>query len=413
MNPMFGRNRKGFKVRAGPSGLHLFDRNTGWNVLVDEVGIPPAQWARAPRQVSIALTNACDLNCSYCYAPKTHGLLDTDRLADWLCELDNNGCFGVGFGGGEPTLHRNFIEICQLAEKQTRLAVTFTTHAHRITSGHADKLKGSVHFVRVSMDGIGATYETVRGRSFAALTSRMEIIRGIAPFGINFVANALTLPDLDAALELSVKWGASEFLLLPERPTDGTTGIDHQTLSRLRTWIHQYRGTIPLAISGCGLENETTCEPIATFNFNVGFVGAADFSIEPVILVIVGPNDPNHNASDFISFGNLNGKGVLAFISDSATPFPFIPPVNGILCTETDSGGCVGSFTLATTTGSTITVTAASDGISFFDPFGAGFDTSDGLQMTTKGVPEPGSFALLAFGLVGLAGTLRKKLLSR
>lgn len=74
----FSRSR--MKMRAGPSGLHFFDRRTGWNVLVDEVRIPPSQWAGAPRQISVALTNACDLSCSYCYAPKTAATLDADRL---------------------------------------------------------------------------------------------------------------------------------------------------------------------------------------------------------------------------------------------------------------------------------------------------------------------------------------------
>lgn len=181
MNRAVSQDGFGFKLRAGSFGLHLFDRKTGWNVLLDEVHVPAAQWARAPGQVSIALTNACDLSCAYCYAPKALGSLDSDQLAGWLRELDDNGCLGVGFGGGEPTLHRNFIKICQQTAKHTGLAVTFTTHAHRITPEYANQLIGSVHFIRVSMDGIGATYEGLRGRPFAALLSRLKIVRDIAP----------------------------------------------------------------------------------------------------------------------------------------------------------------------------------------------------------------------------------------
>lgn len=237
------------KLRAGPSGLHLFERKTGWNVLIDEVRIPPAQWARAPRQISVALTNACDLACPYCYAPKASGSLDADRLAGWLRELDENGCFGVGFGGGEPTLHRRFIEICRETAAATNLAVTFTTHAHRITPAHGESLKGSVHFIRVSVDGVGATYEALRGRPFAAIRSRLEIVREMAPFGINFVVNSRTLADLDGAIDLARACGASEFLLLPEEPVDGTGGVDQETLSALQEWVAQYRGAVPLAIS--------------------------------------------------------------------------------------------------------------------------------------------------------------------
>ena len=237
------------KLRAGPSGLHLFERQTGWNVLVDEVRIPSPQWARAPQQVSVALTNACDLACPYCYAPKASGSLDADRLAGWLRELDGNGCFGVGFGGGEPTLHRRFIEICQKTAVATNLAVTFTTHAHRITLAHRESLKGSVHFVRVSVDGVGTTYEELRGRPFAAIRSQLEIVREIAPFGINFVVNSRTFADLDGAIDLARECGAGEVLLLPEEPVDGMGGVEPETLCALKKWVAQYRGAVPLAIS--------------------------------------------------------------------------------------------------------------------------------------------------------------------
>ncbi len=99
------------------------------------------------------------------------------------------------------------------------------------------------------MDGIGGTYEALRGRPFAALPSYLEIVREMAPFGINYVVNARTFPDLDAAINLAREWGASEFLLLPEEPANGEEGVDRGTLSALQNWIGRYRGTVPLAIS--------------------------------------------------------------------------------------------------------------------------------------------------------------------
>jgi hypothetical protein len=54
------------------------------------------------------------------------------------------------------------------------MAATFTTHAHRLDKALVAKLSGSVHFVRVSMDGVGATYEKLRGRPFDALRERLR-----------------------------------------------------------------------------------------------------------------------------------------------------------------------------------------------------------------------------------------------
>jgi MoaA/NifB/PqqE/SkfB family radical SAM enzyme len=155
------------KMRTGPDGVHMFSRDSGLNILIDEMSVPAEQWSIAPRQVSIALTNACDLHCPYCYAPKEKARLDYGPLSEWLTELDKAGCFGIGFGGGEPTLHSDFARICKFAATHTNLAVTFTTHGHRLGERLASALAGYVHFVRVSMDGVGATYETLRGKAAA------------------------------------------------------------------------------------------------------------------------------------------------------------------------------------------------------------------------------------------------------
>jgi pyruvate-formate lyase-activating enzyme len=256
--------RTGLKVRAGPCGIHIFDRSTGANILIDEAQVPTTMWATAPRQVSVALTNTCDLRCPFCYAPKNRAKLDSTRLIQWLDELDVNGSLGIGFGGGEPTLHPDLPLLCRHAAQSTGLAVTFTTHAHRLDNQIAAELKGNVHFIRVSMDGVGTTYEILRGRSFSSLRYHFDIIRDLAPFGINFVVNALTMPDLDVAVSLAVEVGATEFLLLPEQPVHGSGGIDNHTIQELHSWVNSYRGAIPLRISEEGAAGlPTRCDPLA------------------------------------------------------------------------------------------------------------------------------------------------------
>lgn len=150
------------KVRRDRVGVHAFDRATGLNVLFDEVAVSEQEWADAPRPLAIALTNTCDLRCSYCYAAKYHAVLDPERVLGWLREVDAAGCLSVGFGGGEPTTLGWFAELCREVTSQTELAVSFTTHGHRLSDDLLDALAGSVHMVRVSVDGIGRTYERRR-----------------------------------------------------------------------------------------------------------------------------------------------------------------------------------------------------------------------------------------------------------
>ncbi len=251
-----------FKISVSPAGLHFFDRATGINVLLDEVDLSPDNWSAAPRQVSIALTNVCDLACAHCYAPKNPAALAFDQIAGWLQELDANGCIGVGFGGGEPTLYPRCAELCSFAMKETNLAVTMTTHAHRLSDQMLTELNGNLNFVRVSMDGVGTTYESIRSKSFDTLIDRIKALSRIVPFGINFVVNSSTIRDLQYATKLAAKLGASEFLLLPEVPVRNRQGIDNETVEKLQEWVRGYRGSVPLSVSETGLEGLPTCDPL-------------------------------------------------------------------------------------------------------------------------------------------------------
>lgn len=268
------------KIRAGPAGLHFFNRTTGINILVDEITPPTSTWSVAPRQVSIALTNACDLMCPHCYAPKNSAMLSFNRLTSWLVDLDANGCIGVGFGGGEPTLYPRLTEICSYATKKTNLAVTMTTHAHRLSDQLLNKLAGNLHFVRVSMDGIGSTYESIRCRPFDALIERITALKRVVRFGINFVVNSKTVGDLDAAIQLAEDLGASEFLLLPEEPVGRGSGIDNETTITLRKWVNEYRGSVPLSVSEGNADGFPICNPL---NAETGFSAFAHIDASGVM----------------------------------------------------------------------------------------------------------------------------------
>ena len=253
-----------WKKRCSESGVHFFDRMTGLNILFDEASVPKSLYARAPRQLSIALTYRCDLACAHCYAPKSPDQLRYKDVAGWLTEVDLHGTLGVGFGGGEPTLHSDFVKLCQYAERHTQLSVSFTTHGHHIDGDLADRLRGSVHFIRVSMDGVGSTYEAIRGRPFPKLLAHLSHVQSISRFGVNVVINERTLPDLDQAATVAADAGACEMLLLPQIPVRSVSAIETHTLLGLRRWVQSYKGPLKLCINASCAEGFSTCDPLAS-----------------------------------------------------------------------------------------------------------------------------------------------------
>ena len=250
------------KVRLGPDGVHIFDRTSGNNLLVEEVSVPENRWSKSPRQVSIALTNLCNLNCTHCYAPKNKAELNFKKIKRWLKELDENGCLGVGFGGGEPTSHPYFREICAYGSEHTDLAITFTTHGHNFTKDFVSTIQGSVNFIRISMDGVGKNYEKIRKRNFNSFLDKLSLVSGKIPFGINFVVNKATIKDLDAAVGICEKFGATELLILPEVCHGNGQEVDSITLDNLKNWVSGYKGAVKLSISEKHKDQFTVAIPL-------------------------------------------------------------------------------------------------------------------------------------------------------
>jgi len=243
------KNNNKIKTRFGPDGIHLFDRQTGLNILLDETVPPISQWTISPRQVSIALTNLCNLKCTHCYAPKTNSFLNKESVKLWMKELDKSGSFGIGFGGGEPTLHPDFYELCQFGHNETSLAMTFTTHGHTLNDSLVSLIEKFIDFTRVSMDGVGKTYESIRGCSFDKFLEKLSLLKGRVNFGINYVVNSQTIKDLDQAIQIAESYGASEFLFLPEEAVGLGNQIDVATIEQLSSWVSEYKGNIRLSIS--------------------------------------------------------------------------------------------------------------------------------------------------------------------
>lgn len=236
-----------FIVRMTESGVHLFNRESGLNILLDE--FRPSTLSRAPANVSIALTGRCNLRCGHCFVPRVNCDLEYERVLGWLRELDDNGCLGVGFGGGEPLLYPHVFDLCAFVHRETGMACTMTTNGVLLDDAAVSRLASNLNFCRISMDGIGKTHEGIRKYSFDKLLSVIQSAAKQMKIGINYLVNDVTIGDLNRIVELAAEIGVKELLLLPEVAANGGVAVSATCLRKLKQSVLDYQGAVPIRIS--------------------------------------------------------------------------------------------------------------------------------------------------------------------
>jgi hypothetical protein len=99
----------------------LFNRHSGTKLRINfnaenpkDVVAPPTR-ASLPELVDLKITDYCPFNCSFCYMGSTTkgNHADFDFVKKIIERLKEAQVFEVAIGGGEPTLHPQFPEICQ------------------------------------------------------------------------------------------------------------------------------------------------------------------------------------------------------------------------------------------------------------------------------------------------------------
>lgn len=203
------------QLRAHPldGALLFFDPRRGLNVRIDG---PATRGLRrqAPRTLLFAITNRCNLACSFCSR-------DAGAASGWdeasahaaLVEFAAGGVLEVAFGGGEPLAFRGFDRLLERLRRDTELALHVTTNGTLLTPERARRLAERCGEVRVSIyeeawpariDPLVRAGATVGANVLCTperLASLPELLRRLADRGVHDVA-LLRYVGPDAALHL-------------------------------------------------------------------------------------------------------------------------------------------------------------------------------------------------------------------
>jgi MoaA/NifB/PqqE/SkfB family radical SAM enzyme len=203
----------GWRRRKQADGVLFFHRRTGLNVLLDEVIPEPEDVDCVPRYVQWSLLDACNLRCDFCAASKGGKGWKWDAITKLLRGLDAWGVMEVAFAGGEPMLHPDVIKIVRFVGEETGMIAHLTTNGLWSPPDFVAQVQEHIGQVRVSVDGLGAVYEAMRGVAFSELEAGLTKLKGLR-LGLNCLVTAQTLGQMPDYFAWAASRGIRDILLL-------------------------------------------------------------------------------------------------------------------------------------------------------------------------------------------------------
>lgn len=149
-----------------------------------------------PLSTTIEITSKCNLACKYCFAEsggkssKELEYVTIQTIIEGLAALGNSHFLIMG---GEPTLHRDFLQIVDFVKKKG-LQVGFSTNGLKLTDSFCQKIAalGIKYNVYVSLDTIDSVeYKNITGRDrLAKVISGMQNLKN---HGVEFAISCVVI----------------------------------------------------------------------------------------------------------------------------------------------------------------------------------------------------------------------------
>ena len=172
---------------------------------------PYRKLLRAPVNVTWEITAKCNLSCRHCLSADIEGKSDQEfdynQCRTFIDALDRMEVFQINFGGGEPFLREDFLDILTYAHSKgitTCVSTNGTVHDESLAKRLSD-----MDLVRIQISLDGATAETndkIRGTgAFDKAIGGIELLKrhDFPNLSINTVVTRKNFSEVDQICQLA------------------------------------------------------------------------------------------------------------------------------------------------------------------------------------------------------------------
>lgn len=166
------------------------------------------------------ITDRCNLDCRHCFidaTPTPVHEFTLSEISSIVADMRRLKTSHVAFSGGEPTLHRDLVQVLETANAEG-FNPDFVSNGTVITDELAKAVQGKVHCVLISVDGPEEYHDAFRGIK-GAFRKTMKGIRALkkaeVPFALQFTVTKESLPFVEWIAETASQLGAESLKLEP------------------------------------------------------------------------------------------------------------------------------------------------------------------------------------------------------
>ncbi|HXC92816.1 MAG TPA: GeoRSP system radical SAM/SPASM protein [Geobacteraceae bacterium] len=170
---------------------------------------------KAPLTINWALNNSCNFSCRHCYSRiDTGDELDGATLKECLTKCAKAGVMAVNFGGGEPLLRSDILDIARHAA-DAGFRVSMNSNGYLIDRARAVALKAAGFAkIGISIDShladVHDNFRGMQGSHAKALAALLHLRQAGIKTSISTVICTFNYNTIDELISMARKHGASQ-----------------------------------------------------------------------------------------------------------------------------------------------------------------------------------------------------------